>query len=150
MNSSSGKRNRFDSSSDDENASYKKESGFRGRDGYGLSHSRSFSIDRRNDYNFRGKGFRNDRNRRRRESPPPAPRTEPVVGVKLDIDFEPTSTPEEQKQFLEDWPEEAKKLQAQETEKTQSITYAEAAEQEALAALAVSDEPDPVKVNWNC
>ena len=100
MNSSSGKRNRFDSSSDDENASYKKESGFRGRDGYGLSHSRSFSIDRRNDYNFRGKGFRNDRNRRRRESPPPAPRTEPVVGVKLDIDFEPTSTPEEQKQFL--------------------------------------------------
>lgn len=47
---------------------------------------------------------------------------------------------EEQKQFLEDWPEEAKKLQAQETEKTQSITYAEAAEQEALAALAEQGE----------
>ena len=47
---------------------------------------------------------------------------------------------EEQKQFLEDWPEEAKKLQAQETEKTQSITYAETVEQEALAALAEQGE----------
>lgn len=47
---------------------------------------------------------------------------------------------EEQKQFLEDWPEEAKKLQAQETEKTQSIIYAEAVEEEALDALAEQGE----------
>ncbi len=47
---------------------------------------------------------------------------------------------EEQKQFLESWPGEAEKLQARQAEKTQSLAYAEAVEQQALDALAEQGE----------
>ena len=47
---------------------------------------------------------------------------------------------EEQKQFLESWPGEVEKLQARQAEKTQSLAYAEAVEQQALDALAEQGE----------
>ncbi|KAK8900632.1 hypothetical protein M9Y10_002961 [Tritrichomonas musculus] len=120
------RRNRFESSSDgdfDSSADkssnnqtskedYSSSDKYRNSSGrnqeFGLSHSRSFSIERRNDYSFRRDrgGFRDrDRNRRgsgdrRSRSPPIQPRTAPVVGVKLDIDIQPSTTPEQQKEFL--------------------------------------------------
>lgn len=123
------RKNRFDSSSDDDSkqsgSSVDKTSSFgqHSNEGYsnnnfrnsrnqdfGLSHSRSFSIERRNDYSFRRDrgGFRDrDRDRyrrggndRRERSPPIQPRTTPVVGVKLDIDITPSTTPQEQQEFL--------------------------------------------------
>ena len=85
----SGRRNRYDSSDDDY------DDGPRDRDrprrDYGrMSHSRSFSIERRS----RG-GYRN-------RSPSPPPRTEPAKTVKLDLEFTPTSTPEARDAFLKE------------------------------------------------
>lgn len=76
----------------------------RGNYGRGMSHSRSFSIERRNDYSFRrdrGGNFHDRRDRRQMEAPI-QPRTTPAVSVKLDVEFTPSTTPEEQKAFLKE------------------------------------------------
>ena len=111
-------KNRFDSGGEDNgdggNFSF-------GGSGRGMSHSRSFSIEKRGDrfgggrdggYGGRGRGFdRNDRRGgrgfdrrggrgRRDRSPSPPMRTQAPVNVKLDLDFTPSATEAEQREFL--------------------------------------------------
>ncbi|OHT10054.1 DEAD/DEAH box helicase family protein [Tritrichomonas foetus] len=65
-----------------------------------MTRSRSFSIEKRNEYDRRGRGdFRGGRGFRDREPMKPS-RTEPAESIKLDIELTPSSTPEEQKAFF--------------------------------------------------
>lgn len=105
----SSRRNRYDSSSDDDDRGYHRSFSHSGGGYDSISHSRSFSIERRNDYGRRSRGDRYEgsfgggsgRSGRRR-SPSPPPQLDPVEGVKLNVDLVPSTTKEEQEKFLKD------------------------------------------------
>jgi ATP-dependent RNA helicase DDX5/DBP2 len=115
---SEGYRNRFDSGDEGDYDDRRYGSRNYGYD-RGMSHSRSFAIerggardrdgfggrrgdrfDRRDWRNRDGFGGRRGRGQMRNRSPSPPMRTAAPVTVKMDIEFKPTSKPEQQKEFM--------------------------------------------------
>lgn len=104
-----GYQNRFDSGDEDTGDNSRSF----GRIDKGMSRSRSFSIESRGDRfggDRKNRGYSGDRRggrgfdrrggRGRDRSPPPPMRTAAPVPVKLDLDFTPSSTEQEQQEFL--------------------------------------------------